>query len=268
MLHGALTPKIGVEPQNPHLGEKHPKSPLDLMSDPFHVNPRGPTPFTLNSDFGTKRAKIMFGSMIASESVFEVFFPKHVANNPGTDTPKNPNWFYYWKEGSVCGIPQDAEYLYSGAGWGHTLPSVHSRIILEPLAPEVNSGPEPYGVVGSTYGSLTVTGVGKGIQCVAETVYHEQHHIDLYTRYKDSFVFFPDDIDKDKIIDSDEPTLDGVSSDPSNSDTFGMGGTYVGYADNEIRCRKLELTSTITLYPSKDWANPGCQSKNQFGPVP
>ena len=30
-------PKIGVEPQNPHLGEKHPNSPLDLMGDPFHL---------------------------------------------------------------------------------------------------------------------------------------------------------------------------------------------------------------------------------------
>jgi len=29
-------PKIGVEPQNPHLREKHPNSPLDLMGDPFH----------------------------------------------------------------------------------------------------------------------------------------------------------------------------------------------------------------------------------------
>ncbi len=43
--------------------------------------------------------------------------------------------------------------------------------------------------------------------------------------------------------------------------------TYATYGDDEIRCRKKELN--VTGYtPTKDWANPGCQSKTQFGPTP
>jgi len=45
-----------------------------------------------------------------------------------------------------------------------------------------------------------------------------------------------------------------------------MGGAYSAYGDNEIRGRKKELTHGITVEPSKDWANPGSQSKNKFGP--
>ena len=42
---------------------------------------------------------------------------------------------------------------------------------------------------------------------------------------------------------------------------------YATYGDEEIRCRKAELNVT-NYYPRLDWANPGCQSKNQFGPNP
>ena len=31
-------PRMGVDFQDPHLGEKHPNSPLDLMGDPFHLS--------------------------------------------------------------------------------------------------------------------------------------------------------------------------------------------------------------------------------------
>jgi hypothetical protein len=38
--------------------------------------------------------------------------------------------------------------------------------------------------------------------------------------------------------------------------------------DDEIRCWLSETNVVINVnyYPSMDWANPGCQHKNQFGP--
>ena len=36
----------------------------------------------------------------------------------------------------------------------------------------------------------------------------------------------------------------------------------------EVRCYLRERDNTIPVYPEKDWANPGCQHKNQFGPKP
>ena len=45
---------------------------------------------------------------------------------------------------------------------------------------------------------------------------------------------------------------------------------YSFYGDNEIRCRMIETNSAnLPAHdPKKDWANPGCQSFNQFGPNP
>ena len=110
---------------------------------------------------------------------------------------------------------------------------------------------------------LTVTATGKGILCVAETVEHEVHHLTIFNRLGAN----PDG-DGDGVANADEPTLDGVNSDPADPDTYNMGGTYSGYGDNEIRCRKKELSISITVFPRLDWANPGSQSKNQFGPTP
>jgi len=56
-------------------------------------------------------------------------------------------------------------------------------------------------------------------------------------------------------------------SDPNDPNTFSVPG-YADLGDNEIRCRKVELTLTIPIFPEKDWANPGCQSINQNGPTP
>jgi len=37
------------------------------------------------------------------------------------------------------------------------------------------------------------------------------------------------------------------------------------YGDDEIRGYIAETNGTITVYPERDWANPGYQHKNQFG---
>lgn len=36
--------------------------------------------------------------------------------------------------------------------------------------------------------------------------------------------------------------------------------------NDEVRCRKIEIDEPMSCYPERDWANPGCQSRNRFGP--
>lgn len=222
-----------------------------------------------NSEFGLKQAKFQCDSdtSVLPQGPFEVFFPKDADNHPEygpypIDRP--PNWFYYWRGGGVCGIPSDAQYDAS-ASFGYTRPGVDSILRLGPLAPATNSGPETF-TGASPYGSVTVTGTGKGIQCVAETVAHEVYHLTLYNALAGRM-----DGDGDGIADADEGTLDGINSNSADPDTFNLRSIFPGYSaygDNEVRCRKKELSPGITVLPAADWANPGCQSVNQFGPTP
>ncbi len=228
-----------------------------------------------NSDFGTKKAAIHFDGSKQDEEDYEVFFNKTAANHPG-GTATDPNWFYYWQNGQVCGINGDCIYD-SAADYGYTLPGTDNLIRLGPYAAANNSGPETYNSGSPTYGSVTVTGQGKGIKCVAETVQHEQHHLDIYSSFNARISTAhanggpnngdpDDDPDGDELPNVEEPLFDGINSDPNDPNTFNMGGGYSSYGDNEVRCRKLELNLSISIYPDLDWANPGCQSKNKFGP--
>jgi hypothetical protein len=220
----------------------------------------------LNSEFGLKEAEFKCDSdtSVLPKAEFEVFFMKDEENHPELGpypSGRPPNWFYYWKEGGVCGIPTDAQYDSAG-DFGYTRPGVDTILRLGPDAPTTNTGPETY-TGSATYGSVTVTGQGEGTQCVAETVAHELYHLTLHTLLAGRA-----DGDGDGIADADEASLDGINSDPADPNTFNMGGGYGGYGDDEIRCRKKELTPGITVNASDDWANPGSQSKNQFGPTP
>jgi hypothetical protein len=191
-----------------------------------------------------------------------VFFPKIAKNHPGGQAG-SPNWFYYWKEGGVCGIPSDCIFDPQ-AEYGWTQPSTDNIVRIGNDAAEINTGPETYTSRLAGFGSITTTGTGRGIKCVAETIQHEQHHLYLYKTYHGSGA----DPDSDGIPSLVEPTEDGVVSCPTNSDTYRLGGDYRTYGDNEVRCRRIEMSLTITIRPAQDWANPGCQSFSQFGPHP
>lgn len=220
-----------------------------------------------NDQFGAKKARFACDGMNIPEADFEVFFPKTQTNHPGLNAGTDPNWFFYWKEGGVCSIPGTAIYDGSRNLYGYVRPGTDMILRIGSLAPETNTGPETFTGV-APYGSVTVTGTGKGIKCVAETVTHEVHHLTLFTTLAGR-----PDADGDGIADADEGTLDGINSNPASGDTYGLGtafgdppGTgYHLYGDNELRCRKKEL-SPDPYDPMKDWANPGCQSKNKFGP--
>jgi hypothetical protein len=219
---------------------------------------------TKNSSFGKKKARVMYAGRKAAESNYEVFFPKSGINHPGSGYVTAPNWFYYWRQGKVCGIPSDALYDENG-DYGYVKPELDNKLRLGPLAADTNTGPETFDSQNS-YGSITVTGQGKGIQCVAETAEHELHHLIIFDDKQGKL-----DTDTDGVADASEQALDEVSTNPNDSDTFRMRDTYEvyeTYGDNEIRCRKKELKLTIQYFSKYDWANPGCQNINQFGPKP
>lgn len=225
---------------------------------------------TSNSAFGLKKVAVYYYGQKKDEKSLEVFFSKWAANHPGGQ-PGNPNWFYYWKDGGVCGIGANCVFTNLSNTWGYTMPSVDSIIRLCDLAPEANSGPETYassraneGYGSPPDGTIIVTGQGKGIKGVAETIQHESEHIYIYNTYGSQA-----DNDGDGIPNTSETTntstsYGGVASDFNTSDTYHMA--YGTYSDQELRCRKKELTLTINIYTNLDWANPGCQSKNMFGP--
>lgn len=64
---------------------------------------------------------------------------------------------------------------------------------------------------------------------------------------------------------------DGVYSNDFDKDTFRLSDLFAGdydeYGDEEVRMRKLEAEDLSDMYHEDlDWANPGCQHKNKFGP--
>ncbi|MCR5750754.1 MAG: thrombospondin type 3 repeat-containing protein [Kiritimatiellae bacterium] len=238
----------------------------DVQTFTAHATYRGYP--THNSGFGRKTVTFECGGNTISQD-FEVFFPKKGTHHPPCSTCADcPNWFYYWREGGVCGINENCRYDGT-ISYGLTKPSLDKLIRLGPEAAEDNSGPETYTNT-CTHAMITVTGQGKGIQCVAETIQHEQHHIDTYNRFHSQ----GNDPDGDGIPTSEEASYDGISSSPNDSDTYNLkaeSASYQSYGDNEVRCRKIEVYpepgKQIPYYPNLAWANPGCQHKERFGPT-
>jgi len=174
----------------------------------------------------------------------EVFFEKSATTNPGGSTP---NWYYYWKGGGVCGIDSSVHYDNS-ADYGFYVPG-EDHVHVCNAAPGTNTGPETYTRVPGD--SITVTGQGSGIDCVAETIAHEKYHKYVYETFNGQT-----DSDTDGVPDGEEPTLLGITTVAiASPDTYNMGGSYVAYGDEEIRCRKKELNTGITVYPLKDWSD-------------
>jgi hypothetical protein len=215
---------------------------------------------TNNADFGKRVASVKYRGTVNKSTYYEVFFLKFGLNHPTCSTCSGcPNWFYYWKNGNVCGITSST--VYSGASYfGQCNPPSGNTIYLGSYASQTNNGPELY--TNDEGGSIYVTGNGKGIQCVAATIVHEVNHIDLY-----SLLGSNTDTDGDGIADTNESYLQLINTKVNDPDTYNMGGRYATYGDNEIRCRNKEL-GPVSCNPNADWANPGCQHTNQFGPTP
>lgn len=64
-----------------------------------------------NSGFGRKTASFTCAGETLTRD-FELFFPKFGTNHPACPTcPNCSNWFYYWRDGDVCSIPETAKWV-------------------------------------------------------------------------------------------------------------------------------------------------------------
>lgn len=198
------------------------------------------------------------------------FFPKNGYENPGGSVP---NWYYYWKDGGVCGIT-DVVHHNNRSDFGfYNDGEDHIHVCND--APTKNTGPETY-INDAGTPSITVTGQGIGPQCVAETIAHEFIHKQIYDDWHKEIVEAEkdgendgddyDDPDNDEVPNVKEKDFMGIKTDPNDADTYNMGGNYSGYGDNEIRCRKKELNPGIVVDTSKDWADPGTNSDPPYNP--
>ncbi|MCL2104554.1 MAG: thrombospondin type 3 repeat-containing protein, partial [Kiritimatiellaeota bacterium] len=241
-----------------------------------------------NSDFGWKTAKLKYKGMVMATAPYGVFFPKDTMNRtPYGGIPEEastPNWFYYWKDGNVCGIPNNCEYIKDQTFeniFGATTPEYSSDIYLGKKAATERGAPITFHAhtdvplfPAINYPPVTTGSNSKGILFLAEVIRHEWYHLDIYSQYRSSLgmqTLYPDK-DGDGIPDTLEMAgFMDVFSATNHPDTYKLDIRLPGYGydkigDEEIRCRLNAVNLTVQIYPERDWANPGCQHKNQYGP--
>ena len=231
-----------------------------------------------NSGFGRKTASFTFAGATI-ENDFELFFPKSGNNHPVCPTCEGcPNWFYYWKDGDVCSIPDFV--VYTNKAYYGAYSRRKKRLTLGDSAPLQTYGEATLTNREDNASTIQVGASGKGVRCVAITVLHECRHKaidDDYDSYMDiatnvfGFLFAWDD-DFDGVVDVQETTGDwGVETSPRNKDTFDVAGrfgeSYSAYGDDELRARLVERNiSRANYHPELDWCNPGCQTATPYGP--
>ena len=82
------------------------------------------------------------------------------------------------------------------------------------------------------------------------------------------------DLDGDNVPDEFEISgFMGAFTATNHPDTYNTADTvsnpkYAVNGDEELRCTIAEKNNTIPFHPERDWANPGCQHRNQCGPRP
>lgn len=249
-----------------------------------------------NSAFGKKKARFTLDGVV-KEADYEVFFPKYGISHPACGLcPGCPNWFYYWKNGDVCNMPDYVFYggnesdMY-GAAFVGVLSLLKDNPNLDPEVANVLAGIVDPNKLVALYdlaaeeeeeGEVADVIIGKGkrakkylgfkyggrragLACCAAIVAHEVHHVDLYNMNADR-----PDTDKDQMADGFESSMDGIATHVGRRDTYRLSrknsnyGVYAGYGDNEIRARRVERTKVV-YHKDRDWANPGFQSESKCG---
>ena len=146
-----------------------------------------------------------------------MFFPATESNHPTCtvvdhiDCDSCPNWFYYWKEGNVCGIPPDALYKefanpliigkfnkFTGKIYiGRRAPNYRNKIDVYSNAVQVVSMPgiPLYDIEGNEVMTeevlftnivrvaFKIGAEGAGVRAVAATVKHELRHAEIWSNY-------------------------------------------------------------------------------------
>jgi hypothetical protein len=211
---------------------------------------------TLNTSFGGKKAAVYDADGCKlDEERYEVFFPKTALNHPGTGSGTTPNWFYYWAGTAVPGYDLTSGlYIYGGA-WFHT-PAKYNG---DPADPHFTIYDNAADV--DQYNSAGLTVDRKGIDTFAATLVHEKTHwgIDLLWQRGGDWNG-KDDSDHDKIPDEVEIANAHLGLDRMEPSSFDP--PFILGDDQDFWCEVQALG--VVGDASKDWANPGKQSKNRF----
>jgi hypothetical protein len=233
---------------------------------------------------------------------FQIFFEKGPLNTPEDDDSNGvPNWFEYWKKDEAVPEMEDAEYDDKGAGYGYWDQN-KGRVYLCKAAGGIHYPKEitvTTNVSTETFGGPKV----KGTDCAAQVVAHENYHKKVTNELKGtgtdsdkwqggkSHICFDEwnifgwnlcvngkDYDKgdscpDGLPDSYE--TDTTHTDPDKPDTWNLEeakghhpkykNSYATYGDQEYMAMHT-ANETAGDDQTKDWANPGKQTKTKYGP--
>ncbi|MCQ2395135.1 MAG: hypothetical protein MJ249_12705, partial [Kiritimatiellae bacterium] len=241
-----------------------------------------------NSEFGRKTVTFhVFGLTVAGD--FEVFFPSDGTHHPACSTCSGcPNWFYYWREGSVC-IPNDIVFLNQGSNISgsfdrhtkvvslsagavlknDTFPALNCERKIEVIAP-LTPDDDPCLVTNWIYksGDFSVGASGAGIRAVALAIKHEIRHKEIFLSHEENELSLPPfagdvsisfddeenvfDGDQDGVWNDDEISARwGILSNEKDSDTYRISrfsSGYVSSGDDEIRARLAEEEVSESAY--------------------
>lgn len=209
-----------------------------------------------NSAFGLKEAEFMCdGNAELPKAAFEVFFPKDEKNHPGIGAGTTANWYYYWAGTAVTGYDlTSGTYSYATGAAGD-----YAQYNGNPAIPHYTiHGPASAGHEQYTSAGLAVN--RKGIDTLACTLVHEKTHRQVDQNWLAGGVWHGKaDSDGDELPDDWEDANVAIGYDKNNR--FSFAGFPYG-DDEEVYCEYSAYGTTGDA--TKDWANPGKQSKNTF----
>ncbi len=210
-----------------------------------------------NSEFGKKVAKLLYNGASADENDYEVFFPKADTNHPGAGTGTTPNWYFYWAGTAVPGYDITSG-LYSYAVGTATDYAEYNG---NPGAPHYTiRGPASAGQ--ETY-NTPAAGLAvdrKGIDTLAATLVHEKtHRIVDQNALAGGIWNGKTDTDGDELPDEVEDAMAAQGFDKTKKTTF---SPFPYGDDEEVYCEIQAFSARGDA--TKDWANPGKQSKSKF----
>ncbi len=192
----------------------------------------------------------------------QVFFdPDRNLEGLSPSTEKPPCWFVFWKDGKVVeDMDMDICVYRNDVAFG-AWNAKQKLLKLGPLAC-TNGDPEGDGpdMLTDMEGHVFyITGTGKHLECVAETITHELYHKVV----SDSMYYVIPQSDSDSLPDLEEMHPNRwyfKKSNPDNPDTYHFVENfgwpdYAEYADQEVRCRIIELTPYVKkTFPDLDWS--------------
>lgn len=207
--------------------------------------------------------EILSTDMVPAQKVKVFFDPDKNVDGGVPSNAKPPCWFIFWKDGGVVEDINLCSYSHEPGLFGYW--SALTGMVLCPLAGDVNSGPET--LLDLSGNPFTMTGSGRHIDCVAETITHELNHRDIDDAWGGIGAVRAEHADTDGLPDSEENSPSesfyhvSLPNDPDSYNyNYAPAGAY-DYSDNEVRCRIIEIKKKKMTYPLKDW------SKDIYNPL-